>query len=71
MCVDRIEKALCELEGVNSVRVDLEKKTAAVEFETARVKIGRIQQAIADAGYTADSVSRDSLAYEELPGCCQ
>jgi copper chaperone CopZ len=71
MCVDRIQSTLDNLEGMRSARMDLEEKTASVEFETAKVTLYEIRAAIAGAGYTADSVARDSMAYEALPSCCK
>jgi mercuric ion binding protein len=49
----------------------VEKKTATVEFISAKTNLGAIRQAIAGAGYDADSVKRNEEAYNHLPECCK
>ena len=71
MCVEKIESAVGDLEGVHAVSVDLKEKLASVEFEAAKVKLADIEHAIADAGYSANATVRDEAAHEDLPSCCQ
>lgn len=55
-CVMSVKKALSQLEGVQSVEVDLQ--TGEVRFENTKgVASNRIEKAITDAGY------------EVMPGC--
>lgn len=49
-CVRRIESSLKALEGVNSVKVDLQGKVATVELNK-EVKDEEFVRAIDDAGY--------------------
>tara|TARA_B100001939_G_scaffold86036_1_gene73652 strand:+ start:8368 stop:8565 length:198 start_codon:yes stop_codon:yes gene_type:complete len=48
-CVRAIEQAVCRIDGVASVRVDLDK--AEVRY-TGSAAVAAVSQAIADAGYT-------------------
>ncbi|PAF49586.1 hypothetical protein BKH41_02670 [Helicobacter sp. 12S02232-10] len=52
-CVDKIEKFVGEIDGVNQIDVDLDKKIVSVAFESpANEK--EIVEAICDAGYEVD-----------------
>lgn len=48
-CVASVERALGAVEGVRTVRVSLEKKSAEVEGE--RIDRRRLENAVLDAGY--------------------
>jgi copper ion binding protein len=52
-CVSRVKRELNALEGVDSVRVNLEGQDASVTFDDAKIDIKEIRQAINDLGYTA------------------
>ncbi len=54
-CVRHVEEALKELEGVKTVRVDLEGKKAEVEL-SREVSDQEIIEAIEDAGYDVSSI---------------
>jgi len=71
MCVAKVEKALAKVDGIREYTVDLQKKVASVTFESAKVRLSDIEQAIARAGFTANGTSRNSDAYEQLPACCR
>lgn len=49
-CVARVEKALMEVEGVKSVKVDLKEKTAVVDL-SHDVDDSMLKAAVDDAGY--------------------
>jgi copper chaperone CopZ len=70
-CVKTVTEALKKLDGVDSVRIDLGKKIAHVNFNGKKVKVIDIKKAIAAAGYDADDIKRDEKAYAKLPKCCQ
>ena len=70
-CQKTIESAVKKVEGVQEVKVDVEKKTTTVKFLPAKVDIRAIESSIALAGYDANSVRRDSTAYEALDACCK
>jgi copper chaperone len=50
-CVKAVTNAVGALDGVGSVDVSLEAKTASVEFDSAKVTSAQIQSAIEDEGY--------------------
>ncbi|HHX73327.1 MAG TPA: heavy-metal-associated domain-containing protein [Firmicutes bacterium] len=52
-CKMRVEKALKSLDGVHEAVVDLAQGTAEVEYDAAKVSLGALITAVADAGYTA------------------
>ncbi len=55
-CVARVEKTLKKLDGVNVNRVDI--GSADILYDPARTPLGRIREALDDAGYTASPVER-------------
>ncbi|MDB5202786.1 MAG: copper chaperone [Ferruginibacter sp.] len=71
MCKSKIEKALFKQYGINSVKVDVKKKTTTVSWITDRTNIENIKTMIANAGYDADDVTADPDAYKKLPPCCK
>ncbi|MBS1271199.1 MAG: Copper chaperone CopZ [Candidatus Marinimicrobia bacterium] len=50
-CVNKVESAVKDIDGVESVNVDLESNSAEVTYASAEL-MPTIQQAIADAGFT-------------------
>ena len=53
-CVNRITRAIRQLDGVTKVSVDLGKETATVRREPALVSDAALAAAVAAAGYKAD-----------------
>jgi periplasmic mercuric ion binding protein len=70
-CVRTIKTALASVDGIESAEVNLVSKSATVKFVPAKLDIGKIELAISQAGYDADNVKRDSVAYENLAECCK
>ncbi|MBI4548882.1 MAG: heavy-metal-associated domain-containing protein [Ignavibacteriae bacterium] len=70
-CAKTIEKATYTVEGVKSVKVDIEKKTVEVKFAPLQTNVETIEVAITDAGYDANNRKRDPNAYEKLEACCK
>ena len=70
-CVNTVEAAAKKVDGVEFVKVDLEKKEACVHFDVKKVKKADVEKAIAASGYTANDVKRDEKAHSDLPACCQ
>ena len=66
-----MEKALKEVDGVQSVAVDLEAKTAKVTFDDKVTNVPTLEQAVAKVGYAANDKKADPDAYANLPSCCQ
>ena len=52
-CVMHVTKALEEVPGLLSVKVDLEKEQAQVEYDPAKTNPGVMEQAVSGAGYSA------------------
>jgi copper chaperone len=50
-CVKAVESSVGELNGVSSVKVDLEGKKVDVEFNGADVTLDKIKETIDDQGY--------------------
>jgi len=71
MCVSNITKALETTDGVQSVNVNLEQKTATVQFLPAKINLSTLEQTIANAGYDANKTKRNMEAYEKLDECCK
>jgi len=53
-CSAAVEKALQKLDGVSSARVDLAKKTAYVEYDSAKLTVQDFKRAVEAAGYKID-----------------
>ncbi len=52
-CVQAVEKALLEVQGVNEAKVDLAGERAAVQFDDERADEERLKKAVIEAGYSA------------------
>lgn len=50
-CVSTVTKALNELQGVQSVNVDLKANTVTVSYDETASNLGQIKEAIEEAGY--------------------
>ena len=50
-CAAAVEKALKDLQGVESVKVDLDDGIARVELHNGDTDLGRFKQAVKEAGY--------------------
>ena len=50
-CVNAVTKAVEGLDGVSKVKVDLEAKTATVDYDSDRITPEIIKAAIEDEGY--------------------
>ncbi|NMC75736.1 MAG: copper-translocating P-type ATPase [Candidatus Methanofastidiosa archaeon] len=50
-CASTIEKSLLNLEGVSKAEVNLAKETASIEYDSTRLKINDLDNAVKDAGY--------------------
>jgi len=54
-CVKRVENALLEIDGVNSVVVNLNEKRAMVEADD-KIEDQLLKDAIDDVGYTVEAI---------------
>lgn len=53
-CLNRVETALTELEGVEKVKLNLKKGTASVKFDQTIQAIDSLTKAVDQAGYQAE-----------------
>jgi Cu+-exporting ATPase len=56
-CTAAIERSIGGLEGVSAVDVNLAAETAMVEYDSEKVKLSQMEQAVVDAGYEVISES--------------
>ncbi|MCA1028316.1 MULTISPECIES: copper chaperone CopZ [Cytobacillus] len=54
-CVKAVESSVGELKGVDTVKVDLDKKEVKVAFDASSVKLDQIKETIDDQGYEVKS----------------
>lgn len=53
-CLNRVETALTELEGVEKVKINLKRETASVKFDQTIQEIDDLTKAVDQAGYQAE-----------------
>jgi copper chaperone CopZ len=70
-CAKTVTKALKNVDGVHTAKVDLKKKTATVTYASTKVTVEKLEKAITDAGYDANNAKRNPEAYEKLDACCK
>ena len=71
MCEETITEAVNKVPGVATVKANAGSDSTAVSFDKTKTDLASIEKAIAMAGYSANSTTRDSAAYENLPSCCK
>ncbi len=71
ICAGTISDAVKTLDGVKDVKVDAEKKQATVEYLSVKLNQQLIANAIANAGYDANTTKRNETAFNALMPCCQ
>ncbi|MFQ5922838.1 MAG: heavy-metal-associated domain-containing protein, partial [Anaerolineales bacterium] len=58
-CSMHVQQAIASLPGVETVNVFLSSEKAVVQLDPHQLNLGRIRQAVADAGYTVASPEVD------------
>ncbi|GJQ20632.1 MAG: hypothetical protein HBSIN02_09870 [Bacteroidia bacterium] len=71
MCSMNVEDALQEVKGVESVEVNLKKKTVTVLYRPRETTLAGLEDAIVKAGYDANKKKADPEAYSKLDDCCK
>lgn len=69
-CKARIENA-ADIKGVKICQWNPETKVAKITYDTAKVSLLQIEEAIAASGYDAGNVKGNDKSYKKLPGCCK
>jgi copper chaperone CopZ len=59
-CVRRISKTLDELDGIDTVEINLASKSARIQFNSAQTDSAAIITAIVEAGYQASPLAQPS-----------
>ncbi len=70
-CGGHFNKKLLREKGVQMVTVDQEAMTVKVVYNSKKVDVNRIRQAISNIGYDADHVKSNPDAYALLDECCK
>ncbi|MDR3020563.1 MAG: heavy metal translocating P-type ATPase, partial [Treponema sp.] len=58
-CAGRIEKALCEINGIEKVSVNIASEKAAVTYDPQKVRERAIREAVGKAGYSVIEIPQD------------
>ena len=69
-CKERIENA-ADIKGVKILTWNSDTKVAEVTYNSEKVTLKQIKEAIAAKGYDAGEIAGDNKAYNKLPGCCK
>ncbi|MCX7607389.1 MAG: heavy-metal-associated domain-containing protein [Bacteroidia bacterium] len=70
-CRRTLIRGLSTQRGIRWVEVYVPAKEIVVVYRTDKTAPEQIRQAIARLGYDADTVRRDTRAFERLPACCR
>lgn len=70
-CKKNIETALKNQPGIVKATVDIKNLKADVEIDKSLTSAGKVEEIIAKAGYDANGVKADPVAYEGLDDCCK
>ncbi|WP_420318509.1 heavy-metal-associated domain-containing protein [Ekhidna sp.] len=71
MCQYTLEKDLAFEKGVKEATFNIDDKVMTVVYNPKKTDAQTIRQRITMVGYHADTLARDSIAYEKLPMCCK
>lgn len=71
VCKENITKALNKVKGIQSFKVDIDKKVVHINFDKTVTNISKIENAITMAGYAANNQKADPDAYSKLDDCCK
>ena len=67
----RIENGLKDLEGLDSIDVNVKEKVATMVYDADVLSLGQIEGAISNVGYDANETKADRKAQKELHAYCQ
>lgn len=71
MCEKRIENAALRTKGVKLAEWDKESKDLKVVYNSKKVELKAIQNAVSSDGHDTPETKADSTSYAKLPGCCR
>ena len=70
-CKVLIERAALAQEGVASANWEEENSQLEVSYHSSKINLDRIQEAVAQAGFSTQYFPADPEARKQLPLCCQ
>ena len=70
-CKARIEGAALHTKGVKTANWNKETKQLDVVYNSKKVELATIKEAIAAKGHDSEDKKADSTTYEKLPNCCK
>ena len=70
-CKETIETGLTKVDGIISVNVDIEGNMGHINYDSTKIDLAEIENAISTLGYQANQTMADSAAYSKLPACCK
>lgn len=70
-CGKNIYDAVHNLKGIQKVEILEQQAVIRVTFNPQKVTLEEVKNAISGAGYDADEVKAQPVAYEKLDGCCK
>ena len=70
MCEERIEKA-AKLKGVSSAEWDVDSHILTLVYDSSKVKVRAIHQAIAKVGHDTELIKATQEDYDNIHGCCK
>ena len=70
-CVKTIDTSLKNVNGIESVKIELENKKTIIHYNPEKILAKKLEQIIAESGYDANSTKRVESAYQNLPDCCK
>lgn len=71
MCKKTIEKAVKNADGIEEAKLDVKTANLNVEFDESKITASKVKELVSKAGYAADEVIADSVAYKNLHECCK
>lgn len=71
MCQYTLEKDLSFEKGVKEATLNLEDKVMTILYNPKKTDAQTLRKRITLVGYHADTLARDSSAYDKLPMCCK
>ncbi|MDR0546574.1 MAG: efflux RND transporter periplasmic adaptor subunit [Dysgonamonadaceae bacterium] len=71
MCQERIETAAKSIKGVKSVHWDAETQKLHLTYDSKKVTLNTVGQAIAKAGHDNEYATAGDAIYNALPPCCK
>jgi len=70
-CKARLEKVLKATDGVEEALLNLNNKKVKIKYDPTKIDADKLREVIANTGYDADEVKKNTESFDKLPACCQ